>query len=88
MQPLHQKFSKPKSTALLCQLLCPHFLPCLDTLPVPQGGSDVITRTANKRINWGSYKINSSSDKVRAHLDCQQEDQKGGSLQGQLQQCT
>uniref|UniRef100_A0A7S3QTQ5 DNA topoisomerase 6 subunit B n=1 Tax=Dunaliella tertiolecta TaxID=3047 RepID=A0A7S3QTQ5_DUNTE len=29
-----------------------------------EGGSDVITKTANKRINWGSYKINSSSDKV------------------------
>lgn len=31
-----------------------------------EGGSDVITRTATKRINWGSYKINQSSDRVRA----------------------
>ena len=29
-----------------------------------QGGSDVITKTALKRINWGNYKINQSSDKV------------------------
>lgn len=29
-----------------------------------QGGSDVITKTALKRINWQSYKINPSSDKV------------------------
>jgi DNA topoisomerase VI B subunit len=29
-----------------------------------EGGSDVITRTAMKRVNWGSYKINQSSDKV------------------------
>ena len=29
-----------------------------------QGGSDVITRTALKRINWSTYKINQSSDKV------------------------
>lgn len=29
-----------------------------------EGGSDVITRTALKRINWGAYKINQSSDKV------------------------
>lgn len=29
-----------------------------------EGGSDVITRTALKRVNWGSYKINQSSDKV------------------------
>jgi hypothetical protein len=29
-----------------------------------QGGSDVITRTAIKRINWSAYKINQSSDKV------------------------
>jgi DNA topoisomerase-6 subunit B len=29
-----------------------------------QGGSDVITKTALKRINWGSYKINQSQDKV------------------------
>ncbi len=30
----------------------------------PQGGSDVITRTALKRINWANYKINQTSDKV------------------------
>ena len=29
-----------------------------------EGGSDVITKTALKRINWSSYKINQSSDKV------------------------
>lgn len=29
-----------------------------------QGGSDVITKTALKRINWASYKINQSQDKV------------------------
>ncbi len=29
-----------------------------------EGGSDVITKTAMKRINWASYKINQSSDKV------------------------
>lgn len=29
-----------------------------------EGGSDVITRTATKRINWNAYKINQSSDKV------------------------
>lgn len=29
-----------------------------------EGGSDVITKTATKRINWASYKINQSSDKV------------------------
>eukprot|EP00879_Flechtneria_rotunda_P009403 GHRR01009845.1.p2 GENE.GHRR01009845.1~~GHRR01009845.1.p2 ORF type:complete len:267 (+),score=119.03 GHRR01009845.1:2558-3358(+) len=29
-----------------------------------EGGSDVITRTALKRINWASYKINQTSDKV------------------------
>ncbi|GAB4814846.1 hypothetical protein N2152v2_001892 [Parachlorella kessleri] len=29
-----------------------------------EGGSDVITRTALKRINWGMYKINQSSDRV------------------------
>ncbi|EFN52240.1 hypothetical protein CHLNCDRAFT_26891 [Chlorella variabilis] len=29
-----------------------------------EGGSDVITRTAIKRINWSAYKINQSSDKV------------------------
>ena len=30
-----------------------------------EGGSDVITRTAMKRIAWSSYKINSTTDKVR-----------------------
>lgn len=29
-----------------------------------QGGSDVITKTALKRINWASYKMNQSSDKI------------------------
>lgn len=29
-----------------------------------QGGSDVITKTALKRIAWPSYKINPTSDKV------------------------
>ena len=29
-----------------------------------QGGSDVITKTTLKRINWANYKINQSSDKV------------------------
>ena len=29
-----------------------------------QGGSDVITRTALKRISWANYKINQTSDKV------------------------
>jgi len=29
-----------------------------------QGGSDVITKTALKRINWANYKINQTSDKV------------------------
>lgn len=29
-----------------------------------EGGSDVITKTALKRINWGSYKINQTTDKV------------------------
>ena len=29
-----------------------------------QGGSDVCTRTALKRINWASYKINQGTDKV------------------------
>ncbi|GIL73715.1 hypothetical protein Vretimale_5397 [Volvox reticuliferus] len=29
-----------------------------------EGGSDVITKTALKRINWASYKINQSTDKV------------------------
>lgn len=29
-----------------------------------QGGSDVITRTATKRINWAAYKINQATDRV------------------------
>lgn len=29
-----------------------------------QGGSDVITKTALKRINWASYKMNQSTDKI------------------------
>ncbi|CAK0734996.1 hypothetical protein CVIRNUC_000513 [Coccomyxa viridis] len=29
-----------------------------------EGGSDVITKTALKRINWASYKINQSTDKI------------------------
>jgi Topoisomerase VI B subunit, transducer len=29
-----------------------------------QGGSDVITKTALKRINWNLYKINQTTDKV------------------------
>ncbi|PRW61315.1 DNA topoisomerase 6 subunit B [Chlorella sorokiniana] len=29
-----------------------------------EGGSDVVTRTALKRIGWSSYKINQNSDKV------------------------
>lgn len=29
-----------------------------------EGGSDVITRTATKRINWNAYKINQTTDKV------------------------
>lgn len=29
-----------------------------------QGGSDVITKTALKRINWAAYKINQGSDKI------------------------
>ena len=29
-----------------------------------EGGSDVITKTAMKRISWASYKINQSTDKV------------------------
>ncbi len=29
-----------------------------------EGGSDVITKTALKRINWSTYKINQTSDKV------------------------
>lgn len=33
-----------------------------------QGGSDVITKTALKRINWANYKINQTSDKVGVFL--------------------
>lgn len=33
-----------------------------------QGGSDVITRTATKRINWASYKISQASDKVGVYV--------------------
>eukprot|EP00967_Tisochrysis_lutea_P068777 scaffold90225_cov21-Tisochrysis_lutea.AAC.1 len=40
-----------------------HISHLLDLGLCASGGSDVITKTANKRINWGSYKINSSSDK-------------------------
>jgi hypothetical protein len=29
-----------------------------------EAGNDVITKTAMKRINWGAYKMNQSSDKV------------------------
>lgn len=29
-----------------------------------EGGSDVVTRTAMKRINWSTYKINHTQDKV------------------------
>jgi DNA topoisomerase VI subunit B len=29
-----------------------------------EGGSDVVTRTAMKRVNWASYKINVATDKV------------------------
>lgn len=29
-----------------------------------QGGSDLITRTALRRINWAQYKINQTTDKV------------------------
>jgi hypothetical protein len=46
---------------LLLLLLLPSSCVCLHVL---QGGSDVVTRTALKRINWGSYKISQSSDKV------------------------
>lgn len=31
-----------------------------------EGGSDVITRTATKRINWNAYKINQATDKVKS----------------------
>lgn len=31
---------------------------------VLQGGSDVITKTALKRINWAAYKMNQASDKI------------------------
>lgn len=41
----------PPATALPC-LLC------------SQGGSDVVTRTAIKRVAWSSYKINQNSDKA------------------------
>ena len=50
--------------------------PSLPTCPAPatrctrpQGGSDVVTRTALKRINWSSYKINQNSDKVGLRLN-------------------
>lgn len=42
---------------------CRIFTP-LSMHPQPQGGSDVVTRTALKRVNWSSYKINQNSDKV------------------------
>lgn len=29
-----------------------------------EGGGDVVTRTANKRINWNSYKISPKQDKI------------------------
>lgn len=29
-----------------------------------QAGSDVVTKTATKRINWTTYKMNKSSDKI------------------------
>ncbi|KAF8057634.1 TOP6B [Scenedesmus sp. PABB004] len=29
-----------------------------------EAGSDVVTRTAAKRVNWGAYKINQATDKV------------------------
>lgn len=29
-----------------------------------QGGSDVITKTAMKRINWALYKINQTQDRI------------------------
>jgi DNA topoisomerase VI subunit B len=44
-----------------------------------EGGSDVITRTATKRINWGAYKINQSSDKVRVQPAAGEEEREGGS---------
>jgi DNA topoisomerase VI subunit B len=37
------------------------FIPILSC---SQGGSDVITKTALKRINWANYKINQTTDKV------------------------
>eukprot|EP00983_Pelagomonas_calceolata_P122435 1160909-Pelagomonas_calceolata.AAC.4 len=46
-----------------------HISHLLDLGLCASGGSDVITKTANKRINWGSYKINSSSDKERGKRD-------------------
>ncbi|KAL0026624.1 hypothetical protein WJX77_011706 [Trebouxia sp. C0004] len=33
-----------------------------------EGGSDVITKTALKRINWAAYKINQGSDKIGAFV--------------------
>ena len=36
----------------------------LQMLALLQGGSDVITRTATKRINWAAYKINQATDRV------------------------
>ena len=36
--------------------------PCL--IQAMQGGSDVITKTALKRINWAAYKINQATDKI------------------------
>ncbi len=37
--------------------------------PRLQGGSDVVTRTALKRITWSTYKINQNSDKVCVQLN-------------------
>lgn len=47
--------------AVQCRLNCAAPLRYCQLL---QGGSDVCTRTALKRINWASYKINQSTDKV------------------------
>jgi hypothetical protein len=44
--------------------------------PWLQGGSDVITRTAIKRINWSAYKINQATDKVARR---QAHERRGGS---------
>lgn len=30
-----------------------------------EAGSDVMTRTALRRINWGAYRINATTDRVR-----------------------